>query len=423
MKELAFVFINPYTIAKSRTGGVISRYLARTDLNFKAARMFGPSQALVDEYADLIRSADDGSETCKLIANYISESYAPDPDTGRPRRVMMLLFEGEQAVRKIWDITGSATLRRGSGETVRDTYGDYVLAANGSTQYFEPAVLVGPTKRRVEATLCLWAKYSEADGGLIESAGDVPHGESVEKTLVILKPDNFRRRSLRAGNIIDILSSSGLRIVAVNKFSMTVAQAEQFYGPVQEALKSKFYDIGSSRVASSITREFGFEVPEQALRAICEELSHSFAATQFDNIVHFMTGYRPSECSRAEKSSLASEECFGLVYEGINAVEIIRGILGPTDPKKAQPGSVRREFGSDVMVNAAHASDSPENAQREMDIIDMEKDRVKAVVQRYCGNIFTRLLAMKESLPQIQHRVSRNVRMRFKQGIKGAANK
>ena len=45
---------------------------------------------------------------------------------------------------------------------------------------------------------------------------------------------------------------------------------------------------------------------------------------------------------------------------------------GPTDPSKAQPGSVRREFGQDIMVNAAHASDSPENAEREMKIIKVE---------------------------------------------------
>ena len=48
-KELAFVLINPYTIAKSRTGGVIARYLARTDLDLVAARMFGPSKELVEK--------------------------------------------------------------------------------------------------------------------------------------------------------------------------------------------------------------------------------------------------------------------------------------------------------------------------------------------------------------------------------------
>jgi len=68
---------------------------------------------------------------------------------------------------------------------------------------------------------------------------------------------------------------------------------------------------------------------------------------------------------------------------GENAIGKIRDILGPTDPSKAQPGSVRKEFGSDVMVNAAHASDSPENAAREMKIIKVEKDTIKKLVQQY----------------------------------------
>ena len=48
-KELAFVLINPYTIAKSRTGGVIARVISRTDAKLVGARMFGPSQELVED--------------------------------------------------------------------------------------------------------------------------------------------------------------------------------------------------------------------------------------------------------------------------------------------------------------------------------------------------------------------------------------
>ena len=57
-KELAFVLINPYTIAKSRTGGVMARFLGRTDLDLVAARMFGPSMELVGKYSELVRNAD-----------------------------------------------------------------------------------------------------------------------------------------------------------------------------------------------------------------------------------------------------------------------------------------------------------------------------------------------------------------------------
>ena len=148
-RELAFVLINPYTIRKSRTGGVIARCIGRTDLDFVAARMFGPSQELADTYAEMIRDADpENTDTCSLIADYIKKTYAPDPLTGKSHRVMLLLFEGEDAVRKIWEITGSATLRWGSGQTIRDTYGDYIVNDENQVTYFEPAVLVARSAPR-----------------------------------------------------------------------------------------------------------------------------------------------------------------------------------------------------------------------------------------------------------------------------------
>ena len=384
--ELAYVLINPYTISKSRTGGVIARFIGRTDLNLVAARMFGPSKALVDEYASLVKSTDAGpSDASNLISDYITKSYSPSPATGKPRRVMLLLFEGEDAVNKIWNVTGSATLKRGSGETVRDTYGDYIADDRGQVQYFEPAVLVAPTKTRAAASLNLWAKYSESDGGIVEAANDVPAGGIVEKTLVMLKPDNFRFPSIRPGNIIDLLSSSGLRIVGVKKFNMTVAQAEQFYGPVRDALRNKFRNIGAERATSVLEKEFGFEMPAGAVDSLCNDLAPVFATSQFESIVKFMTGFKPSECLPEEKAVKGAESSLALVYEGVNAVEKIRSILGPTDPNKAKPGSVRREFASNIMVNAAHASDSVENAVREMKIIRVEEDTIGKQVKKFYG--------------------------------------
>jgi len=399
--ELAFVLINPYTIAKSRTGGVIARYTSRTDLDFVAARMFRPSRQLVQEYADHLRRSDSKHpETCRLLADYMLKSYSPDPETNRPRRVMMLLFEGEDAVHKIWQVTGSTTLKSGSGQTIRDTYGDYIVGPDGQVQYFEPAVLVGPTRERAAVTLRLWARYAETDAGLVETAADVPQGEKVEKTLVLLKPDNFRYRSSRPGNIIDVLSRSGLRIVGVKKFCMTVAQAEEFYGPVRQSLEEKFEDIGRERLADALCREFGFEVPPDALKDICAKLAPPFAQSQFESIVKFMTGYKPSECSRHDRTCKCREECLALVYEGEEAVITIRSLLGPTDPRKAAPGSVRREYGSDIMVNAAHASDSVENARRELKIIGLEEDTISPWVARYYGSPLQRAKAKLTGMPR-----------------------
>ena len=413
-RELAFVLINPYTISKSRTGGVIARYLGRTGLDLVAARMFGPSAKLVERYAALVRQADPAqAEASNLIADYIQRAYAPDPATGKPKRVMMLLLEGENAVRKVWEVTGSATSRRDTGETVRDTYGDHVRDNEGRVLYFEPAVLVAPNRQRVAATLGLWAHYTQRDGGIIEFAGDVPEGKEVEKTLVMLKPDNFRIPSLRAGNIIDLLSSSGLRIIGVKKLSMTVAQAEEFYAPVQKALASKFKDIGAKRAADALAREFGFRVPEDTLNSLCSQLGPLFAEAQFESIIQFMTGYRPSECSAHEKRVLGREACLALVYDGIGAVGKIRAILGSTDPSQAKPGSVRREFGSDIMVNAAHASDSRENAAREMSILKVEQDTIRKWYDRHYGNVVSRLMALRKTLPRAQCEWQRRIRSKW----------
>jgi len=384
--ELAYVLINPYTIAKSRTGGVIARVIMRSDMKLVGARMFGPSRELAGAYAELIRrGGTDNPRVTRLLSDYVLRAYAPDPETGRPRRVMLLLFEGKNAVQKIWDVTGSATSHGVSGATIRDTYGDYIENEDGSVRYYEPAILVAPTRERCEATLRLWASYSAKDGGVIDTAADVAHGKGVQKTLVMLKPDNFRFASLRPGSIIDVLSTSGLRIVAVKKFAMTVAQAMEFYGPVRDALKEKFESIGWSKAAGALEKAFEFPVPEPIARDLCRKLGKNFGRHQFESIVEFMTGYRPSECPKGREPEMCSEECLALVYEGVDAVRIIRNILGPTDPHEAKPGSVRREFGSDIMVNAAHASDSPENAAREMGIIDMEEDTIAPLVAKYYG--------------------------------------
>jgi nucleoside diphosphate kinase len=61
-------------------------------------------------------------------------------------------------------------------------------------------------------------------------------------------------------------------------------------------------------------------------------------------------------------------------------VRKIREVLGPTDPSKAPPGTIRREFGQTIMVNAAHASDSAENAEREMGIVQIKENNLKPLI-------------------------------------------
>ena len=56
-------------------------------------------------------------------------------------------------------------------------------------------------------------------------------------------------------------------------------------------------------------------------------------------------------------------------------------ITGPTDPAKAPPGSIRKEFGQTIMINAAHASDSAENAKREMAIVQIDENNFKPLIE------------------------------------------
>ncbi len=375
-KELAFVLINPYSVRKSRTGGIIARYLVRTDLKLVGARMIGASVELAEEFATYLESYDHTDpEKCALFAAYVRRNFRPDPATGRPHRSMLLLFEGEDAVSKTFKVTGSIRQEWCSGRSIRDTYGDMVRnPVTGAMEYFEPAVLVGPNKKIIGETLHLWRKYLSRDAGIVRGAFDVPDGKDVQETLVVLKPDNWHQPSLRAGNIVDLLSSSGLRIVGVKKLSMSVAQAEEFYGPVRENLKRVFKSFAADRAAQALSREFGFPVDSAPLDSLCDTLAPLFAMREFENIVEFMTGRRPSNCTGRERTQPGTGESLALVYEGVDAINKIRDILGATDPTKARPGSIRREFGTNIMVNAAHASDSVENACREMRILDVAKD-------------------------------------------------
>jgi nucleoside diphosphate kinase len=72
-----------------------------------------------------------------------------------------------------------------------------------------------------------------------------------------------------------------------------------------------------------------------------------------------------------------------LIYEGENAIQKIRDVLGPTDPLKAPGGTIRREFGSSMMVNTAHASDSRESCEREKRIVKINENSLVPVIDEY----------------------------------------
>jgi nucleoside diphosphate kinase len=386
-QELAYVIITPYSLHKSRTGGILSRLITRTGLDLAGARMFAPSPELVTKYSEKIVSANDPQDRRiqELIYDYILKNLMPDPKSGRRRRLMMLLLKGEDAVRKTRSVIGNISTERRGGETIRDTYGDLVIDENDRVNYFEPAVLAAPNRDEAEVKAKLWAHYSDADGGVVENTMVYAPGEKPQRTLVLIKPDNFRFATGRPGNVIDFFSRTGLYIVGIKVHRLSVAEAMEFYAPVKEVLRTRLKEVAASKTRALIEKELGFAVPLEQEHQLGEILGPIFADNQFGNIIKFMSGHSPSECTPEQLKEPGTEKCIALVYEGVEAVRKIRDVLGPTDPSKAPPGSIRREFGQTIMVNAAHASDSEENAKRELGIIKVGENNFRTVVEQFYG--------------------------------------
>ena len=120
---------------------------------------------------------------------------------------------------------------------------------------------------------------------------------ATERTLSIIKPDATRRNL--TGQIVAKFEGAGLRVVAQKRLRLTTGQAEAFYGA---------------------HRERGF----------------------FRDLVTFMVG----------------GPVVVQVLEGEDAVAANRRIMGATDPKKAEPGTIRAEFAESIEANSVHGSDS-----------------------------------------------------------------
>jgi nucleoside-diphosphate kinase len=126
-----------------------------------------------------------------------------------------------------------------------------------------------------------------------------------ERTLSIIKPEAVQKGLI--GEILKRFESAGLKIVAARLVRLTKSQAEAFYAVHKER---PFYGG--------------------------------------------LTDY------------ISSGPIFVSVLEGENAIRKNRDIMGATDPAKAAPGTIRRDWGTDVERNAVHGSDAPETAASEI---------------------------------------------------------
>ena len=105
--ELSFVLITPYSLMKSRTGGILARLLSRTDLELVGAQMLTPSHDLVRSYADSIKEYVGRRDefAARLFSDYMLDNFSPLL-TGERERVLMLLFRGENACEKLSGVVG-----------------------------------------------------------------------------------------------------------------------------------------------------------------------------------------------------------------------------------------------------------------------------------------------------------------------------
>lgn len=138
---------------------------------------------------------------------------------------------------------------------------------------------------------------------------------AVQKTLVLVKPDGVRRGLI--GEVIRRFERKGLKIRALKMLWMTREQAEEFY---------------------SVHREKPF----------------------FRDLVNFIT----------------SGPIVAMVLEGDEAINVVRLMIGATDGRKAQPGTIRGDFALSIQDNVVHASDSPDSFEREFKVIFKEEEVV-----------------------------------------------
>jgi nucleoside diphosphate kinase len=387
---LSYVLVTPYTVAKSRTGGVIARLLSRLDLELVGAQVIAPDGDFVKVYAGALRE-ENPTNDITLLADYAERNLPPSG--GRKHRSLLLLFRGENPCEKLSAICGHLypehrEIDAVTGESIRDTYADLIMSEedSGKVSYFEPAVMTPRYQKWADRDLALFADFLRGQENIIKNMV-YPDPSKIEQTLVIIKPDNWQYASSKPGTIIDMFSRTGLRIVGIKIHRFSLAEALEFYGPVEAALREKLAPVFGKKAREILEREFGVPLSGETGQSLVDCFGAEYARDQFFRIIDFMSGKRPDRCAPENRDKAGSVKSMILVYEGESAIKKIRDVLGPTDPLKAPGGPVRREFGSNVMINTAHASDSAENFERERRIVRTRENSLASIISGYLAHL------------------------------------
>lgn len=367
---------------------MLSRLLSRTDLDLVGARMFVADDAFAKRHAESLRRRTP-SDQFTLLADYVEQNLAPSG--GVQPMSLLLLFQGENPCDKLLGVCGQVNTQHVdvdemSGETIRDTYADLILEPDGSgrVRHFEPAVITARSQKDADEDLLMLADFLDGRENMVQNLAYRDQSK-VERTLVILKPDNWIHHSSRPGAILDMFSRTGLKIISLKVHRFSLAQALDFYGPVEDVMKKKLSGVFGNRAGELLEREFGLALGTETSKALADTFGVDCALNEFAKLVEFMSGRRPGSCSSDDLEKPGDVKCMIVVYEGENAVAKIRDALGPTNPAEAPEGTVRREFGSTIMINTAHASDSTESFLREKDIVKIGENTLGAIIREHLG--------------------------------------
>ena len=118
-QELAYVIITPYSLHKSRTGGILARLISRTSLEMVGARMFAPSPELVHEYSNVIvRPTIPGQAHSRVNSGLYLQNLARTQDK-KAFTCDGAGLQGEDAVRKVRSVVGNINADRRGGDHPR----------------------------------------------------------------------------------------------------------------------------------------------------------------------------------------------------------------------------------------------------------------------------------------------------------------
>lgn len=153
---------------------------------------------------------------------------------------------------------------------------------------------------------------------------------------------------------------------------MSPRQGKEFYGFLKDVFIKKLAGRVERILRKSLHSSFEFSISDTQFKEMTGILKEQNAIHEVNKIIHYMTGIHPDTLtSESAWDQPGDAKCFALLYKGVNAIEVLREKLGSTDPSQASEGSIRRDYGLDVMRNGAHASDSEESANRERKIVGL----------------------------------------------------